>query len=203
VHFLAIPATFGLIVLASPVVSLLFERGRFTAADSDRVAGIVILYAAGLWCYCANQIQVRAFYAKKETKTPAKVSGIMVALNLGLTLALVGPLKERGIALANSVTGLASFVTLGLLLRRRFPDVDLKPVRATFVKSMFASIVMAAAAWGTWRLTASVEGATIGPKLVRALVPVAAGIAAYLAVARLLRMDEARLLRRRRPDANP
>jgi len=133
----------------------------------------------------------------------APSSAAMVVLNLGLTLALVGPLRERGIALANSITGLATFVVLGLLLRRRFPDVDLAPVRATFVKSLLASVVMAAAAWGAWRLTLPLEGATIGPKLVRALVPVVTGIAAYLAAARLLRMDEARLLRRRRPDANP
>ena len=203
VHFLSIPATFGLLVLAAPVVSLLFERGRFGPADTERVAGIVILYAAGLWCFCANQIQVRAFYAKKETRTPARVSAAMVVLNLGLTLALVGPLRERGIALANSITGLASFVVLGLLLRRRFPEIDFAPVRATVVKSLLASVVMAAAAWGAWRLTLPLEGATIGPKLVRALVPVVTGIAAYLAAARLLRMDEARLLRRRRPDANP
>jgi putative peptidoglycan lipid II flippase len=203
VLFLSIPATLGLVVLAEPIVALLFERGRFTSADTARVAGVVVLYAAGLWCYCANQIQVRAFYAKKETRTPARVSACMVALNLGLTLALVGPLRERGIAIANSVSGFASFLVLQWLLRRRFADVDLKPVRVLFAKSLVAAAVMAAAAWGAWRLTASVEGATIGPKLVRALVPVAAGIAVYLAAARLLRMDEARLLRRRRADANP
>jgi putative peptidoglycan lipid II flippase len=203
VLFLAVPATFGLLVLAEPIVALLFERGAFTAADTARVSWVVILYAAGLWCYCANQIQVRAFYAKKETRSPALVSAAMVLLNLGLTLALVGPLRERGIAVANSVTGFASFLVLGVLLRRRFPDIDFKPVSAAFAKMLAASVLMAAAAWGAWRLTGSLEGATIGPKLVRALVPVAVGIAVYLAAARLLGLDEARLLRRRRPDANP
>lgn len=203
VLFLSVPATIGLMVLAEPILALLFERGAFGAADTSRVAGVVVLYAAGLWCYCANQIQVRAFYAKKETRTPARVSAAMVLLNLALTLALVGPLRERGIAIANSVTGFTSFLVLNRLLRRRFPEVDLKPLRGTLLKSLLAGAVMALAAWGAWRLTTSLEGATIGPKLVRALVPVAVGMAVYLAAARLFRMDEARLLRRRRADEHP
>jgi hypothetical protein len=74
---------------------------------------------------------------------------------------------------------------------------------AAFAKSALASLLMAAAAWGLWRwLTVQVEGATLGPKLIRALAPVAAGGAVYFLLARLLRMDEARrLLRRRRDDA--
>lgn len=200
--FLAVPATAGLVVLATPIVALLFERGRFDAASTARVAGVTAWYSLGLWCYCANQIQARAFYAKKDSATPAKVGVSMVVLNLGLTIALVGRLRETGIAIANSVTGLATFVVLNVMLRRRLPDLELRPVYVALAKSALASLLMAAAAWGLWRgLTVAVEGATLGPKLVRALVPVAAGGAVYFGLARLFRMDEAlRLLRRRRDE---
>jgi putative peptidoglycan lipid II flippase len=198
--FLALPATAGLIALARPIVALLFERGAFDAASTERVAAVVTWYSAGLWCYCANQIQARAFYARKDSVTPARVGCAMVLLNLGLTIALVGPLRETGIAIANSVTGLATFLTLNALLRRRVPGLSLATV--DLAKCAGASLVMAAAAWGLARwLTLSIEGATLGPKLIRALVPVAAGGAVYFLLARLLRVDEARrLLRRRRDD---
>ena len=62
--------------------------------ETKRTAWVTLCYSAGLWCYCANQIQVRAFYAKKDTLTPVKVSATMVTLNLGLTLALVWPLRR-------------------------------------------------------------------------------------------------------------
>ncbi len=196
VLFLAIPATVGLMVLAGPIVSLLFERRAFGPADTERVAGVVFFYSAGLWCYCANTIQVRAFYARKDTATPVKVSALMVLLNFALTMALVWPLREKGIAIASSVTGLATFLALNRLLRKRHGDVDLGPVARTFVRSALASAAMGAAAWGAYRLMLRFPGATIGPQLARALVPIAAGIAVYLALARLLRMDEARFLRR-------
>jgi putative peptidoglycan lipid II flippase len=190
----------GLVVLARPLVELLFEHGKFTPESTSRSTWVVILYAAGLWCYCANQIQARAFYAKKDTRTPVKVSATMVFLNLGLSLALVKPMGERGIALANSVTGLATFLVLNALLRRRFPAIDFRPVRGSLLRSVLAALLMGLAAWGASRLMAGVEGATIGPKLARALVPVGAGVATYALLARLLLKDELRLLLRRTHD---
>src|SRR4029079_11988223 len=129
VNFLSIPATIGLMVLAEPIVSLLFQHGgKFGPEETRRTAMVTFCYSAGLWCYCANQIQVRAFYAKKDTLTPVKVSATMVLLNLALTLLLVGKLGERGISIANSATGFVSFITLNALLRKRHAAVALGPV---------------------------------------------------------------------------
>jgi len=199
VLFLSVPATIGLMVLAEPIVSLLFEHGpRFGPAETSRTAAVTFFYSAGLWCYCANQIQVRAFYAKKDTLTPVKVSAAMVALNLGVTLALVGRLGERGISVANSATGFVSFLALNVLLRKRHGNLDLKPVTAGFAKSVVAGALMGAAVWGTWRLLGGGTGDTIARKLVLVFVPIATGIAVYLVLARLLGMSEmGRLLRRR------
>jgi putative peptidoglycan lipid II flippase len=185
-------------VLARPIVDLLFLHGSFTAADAERAAGVVLYYGAGLWCFCANQVQVRAFYARKDTLSPVKVSAAMVLLNLVLTVALVGPLRERAVALANSATGLASFVALNVLLRHRHGDVRLASLAGMALRCTLAAAGMAAAARGTWRLTASWGEATIAAKAARALVPVAAGVASYALLAALLRIDEARLLLRRR-----
>ena len=199
VLFLSVPATIGLMVLARPIVSLLFEHGAlFGPAQTDRTAAVTLLYSMGLWCYCANQIQVRAFYAKKDTRTPVKVSLAMVALNLGLTLVLVRPLGERGISIANSATGFASFLALNALFRRKQGSVDLKPVMLGFLKSLVAGGLMGAAVWGVYHLMSGGGGDTIARKFALVFVPIAAGIAVYLALARLLGMDEARLLFRRR-----
>lgn len=199
VLFLAVPATIGLMVLARPIVSLLFEHGAlFGPAETERTAAVTLLYSAGLWCYCANQIQVRAFYAKKDTVTPVRVSVTMVALNLGLTLALVKPLGERGISIANSATGFASFLALNAFFRRRHDRVDLKPVLLGFAKSVVAGGLMGGAVWSVYRLMGGGTGATIADKLALVFVPIAAGIAVYLILARILGMDEARMLFRRR-----
>jgi putative peptidoglycan lipid II flippase len=198
VLFLSVPATIGLMVLARPIVCLLFQHGgKFGPEQTDRTAWVTVFYSAGLWCYCANQIQVRAFYAKKDTLTPVKVSAAMVALNLGLTLALVWNFGERGISIANSATGFASFLALNSLLRRKHGDLSLKPVTAGFLKSLVAGALMGAAAWGVYRLMGGGLGDTIGRKLALAFVPIGAGMVVYLLLARLLGMSEmGRLFRR-------
>jgi putative peptidoglycan lipid II flippase len=167
-------------------------------AETERTAWVTLCYSAGLWCYCANQIQVRAFYAKKDTLTPVKVSAAMVLLNLGLTLGLVWTLQERGISIANSATGFASFLTLNVLLRKKHGDLSFKAISAGFLKSLVAGGLMGAAAWGVYRLMGGGLGDTIGRKLALVFVPIAAGAAVYLLLARILGMDEARLLLRRR-----
>ncbi len=198
VLFISIPATIGLIVLARPIVALLFEHGRFGPQDTIRTAWVVALYSAGLWCYCSNQVQVRAFYARKDAVTPVKVSAAMVLLNLVLSLSLVGFLREKGIALANSVTGLATFLVLNGLLRRRHEGLDLGPVGRTLARSAAAGAIMGGVAWGLYLLMEAAVGASFAGRLARVLVPVAAGAVSYFLLARLLGMEEARPSRWRR-----
>ena len=189
--YISIPATVGAIVLARPVVELIYEHGKFTPADSARAATVLMFYIASLWCYCANQVQVRAFHARQDMRTPVKISASMVALNLALNLALVFPLGEAGIALATSISGLISFLLLNTALRRRHPEVDLAPVRRTFALSLVGSAVMAAAAWGAWRVMALLMPAGgIPGQAVRCLVPIAAGALTHFAATWLLGMRE-------------
>jgi putative peptidoglycan lipid II flippase len=126
----------------------------------------------------------------------------MVGLNLAITLALVRSLGERGISIANTVTGFFSFVVLNLLLRKKHGDIDLRPVTIGFLKSVTAATIMGSAAWGIYRLLGGGLGATIPHKLALVFVPIAAAVVVYLLLARLLGMDEARLLLRRRHDAD-
>ncbi len=200
--YIAIPATVGAIVLAKPIIELLFEHGRFTPADTTRAAAVMAWYVASLWCYCANQVQVRAFYARQDMTTPMKISAAMVVLNLALNLTLVWPMREAGIALATSISGFFSFVLLNHFLRKRYPEIDLRPARRTFVLSLMASAIMGAAAWGAWKgLSHAVPGALfagtaghIGGQALRCLVPVAAGGLVYFGVTSILGMREARIL---------
>lgn len=147
---MAIPASVGMVALAPQIIQMLFEHGRFDAEATRRAAGVLMFYASAVWCYSANQIQVRAFYAQKDTRTPVRVSASMVFLNLALNLILVWPLHEAGLALSTAFCGLLSFLILNRLLRRRYPALDLAPVLRTFAKSLGASILMAVAAWALY-----------------------------------------------------
>ena len=186
--FLSVPATAGLIVFAAPIVRVIYEHGRFGPEDTARTATALICYAGSLWCYCANLVQVRAFYALGDTRTPVRVSVAMIALGLALNLTLVWPLREAGIALGTSISGLCSFVTLQILLRRRSPELGGGAVLGAAVRALAGSGVMAVAAYPVWLYLPSPEG--LPGRGVRLGAAVAVALAVYFGAARLMRRRE-------------
>ena len=158
VLFLSIPAAFLLYVLDEPLIELLFQRGRFDAASTQAVAYALRFYALGLVAHAVVEIVVRVFYALHDTATPVVAGVATVALNILLSLALIGRLSFGGLALANSIaTALEMLVLLILLARKvRAPNqaagqattVQGLPVRQLLTsgaRSLLASAVMAAA----------------------------------------------------------
>lgn len=197
IFYVSIPATVGMVVFAREIVALLFEHGAFDA--TDRTAWVLRLYGAGLWCYCANQVQARAFYAVQETRTPVRVSASMVLLNLALNLTLVWPFREAGIAAGTAISGLGSFLILHRLLRKRFPDIRFGPAIRTFALSTLAAGMMGASAWALhrWVLIPFFPGTTILRESVRLLIPIGFAAGLYYAITRLFGMGEAREILRR------
>ena len=96
---LNVPATFGLIALATPIVQLLFQRGHFLGADTVPTAEAVRLYAAGLVGYSAVRIASPTFYALRRSRVPVIVSMCTVALNIALSVTLVHLMGFLGLAL--------------------------------------------------------------------------------------------------------
>lgn len=197
--YLGLPASAGLGLFGTDIVALIFEHGKFTAEATARAGWAASLFGAGLWCYCANQVQVRAFHAHKDTRTPVRISAAMVALNLVLNLALVGPMREAGLALATSITGLATFLVLNAILRKRHPDLELRSLRPDFLKSLVATGVMGGAAWGVASLLRAPGATTLWARALPLGAAVAVALAVYFGLTRLMGMRDAiSLLRRRR-----
>ena len=109
---LNVPATVGLIVLATPIVRLIFERGRFTAADTAATAAALMCYAPGLIGYSAVKLVSPAFYALGNSRIPAIASAASVAFNIVINLVLVRSLGHRGLALG---TAAAALLNAGVL----------------------------------------------------------------------------------------
>ena len=98
---LNVPATVGLIVLAEPIIRVIFEHGSFTAADTAATAGALRFYALGLLGYSVVRIVSPAFYALGRSRTPVMISTGSVLVNVALNLALVRVMGYRGLALGD------------------------------------------------------------------------------------------------------
>ncbi|MDP9064331.1 MAG: murein biosynthesis integral membrane protein MurJ, partial [Pseudomonadota bacterium] len=79
---LTIPSTVGLMLLAEPIISVLYQHGKFDAHEASQAGGALRFYAVGLAGYAALKVLVNAFYALDRRKTPMLVSFSAVALNL-------------------------------------------------------------------------------------------------------------------------
>lgn len=112
---LSLPAAVALMLLAQPLIHVLYERGAFTALDSAATYPALICFAAGLPAYILIKILVPAFYANQDTKTPFLIASICVAINLVLNLSLIGPFGHVGLAAA---TSFAAWVNVFLLAHK-------------------------------------------------------------------------------------
>lgn len=197
VFFVALPATVGIFLVARPLVSAIFEHGRFTADDTPVVALTLGFYALGLCGYFAQQILTRAYYAVQDSSTPAKSAVLAVGINLCLNLSLIWVFRTAGLAAA---TALCSYVQVAFLirgLRRRYGAGLFDGLKRTCMGTCVCTVVMACAGCGLiWLLKGLPE--TFWGQCIRlaVMVPVSAGV--YLVAARAMRMPELSLLTARR-----
>ena len=109
---LGIPSALGLIVLAQPLLSLIFERGAFTANDVTMARMSLIAYASGLFSFMLIKVLAPGFYAQQDTKTPVKIGIIAMIANMGFNVIFAIPYGFVGLAIA---TALSATLNAGLL----------------------------------------------------------------------------------------
>ncbi len=116
---LTLPAAAAFLAAGLPIVSVLFQHGRFTAEDAAGAAATLQAYAIGLPAFVVLKSLVSGFYARDDTKTPVRVALVVVAVNVALKVALMGPLAQVGLAFATSISGWLNAGLLAFLLHRR------------------------------------------------------------------------------------
>ena len=194
---LNVPATLGLIVLAHPIVAMLFERGAFTARDSDATAAALVCYAIGLTGYSVVKVVSPTFYALHESRTPVLVSAASVLVNAALNIALVRRFGYLGLAVGTSVTALLNAGVLLALLRRRIGSIEGSRLAGVLARSLVAALLMAVAAFvlHAW-LVLVLPGHALGLQLTRVGAAIAAGLIVLLLAAWLLALHEINDVRR-------
>ena len=206
---LNVPATVGLIVLAQPIVELIYERGEFGPGDSIATAAALMFYAPGLLGYSAVKIASPTFYSLKDSRTPVVVSVISVAANLALNLWLVRILSFRGLALGTAIAAVLNALILLVLLGRRLDGLDGRRIAVSGLKIGAASALMGAGVWliAGW-LETVLPGTAFSIRATRVFASIAAGVAVLILAGRALRIEElddalrrvtARALRRSAP----
>jgi len=187
---LTTPAAVGLVVLNEPIIRLLFQWGRFGAADVALTGPLLMILAFAVPQYAIITLMTRAFHAMKDTRTPVRYAAVTFAVNLGLSLALMFPLEAKGLALAGLGAATAQTFLMARGLRRKRPELANVRLRGAFTVVSIAALAMAGVAQAiALAVTAAVDEPKIAAIVVCGIgIPVAAAV--YFALLFALKFED-------------
>jgi putative peptidoglycan lipid II flippase len=194
---LTVPSAVGLMMLAEPIISVLYQHGRFDAHQTAEAAGALRFYAVGLCGYAALKVLVNAFYALDRRKTPMLVSFAAVALNLLFNWIFTFRLGwgHRGLAFSTGCVATFNFLLLYGLMRQRLKRLETRRMLAMLGKVAVASAALAAICWASqhWLLAEWATQAFIS-KLSSLLLTVLVGALVFLGCGAAVRIEELNVL---------
>ncbi len=191
--FLIVPAMLGLIVMAEPIIRLIFERGFFEATDTSRTAAALTIYAAGLLSFAWVKVCVTGFYAVKDTRTPVIIASASMLFNILLNVVLIGPLGYKGLALATTISFTMNAVFLYLFLWHKFGRMYDAAFLQSLMRIAIAALLMTAVTYGVYlNMLKIVPGDGLTFRALHVLVPITAAVAVYAGLCAALRVPELR-----------
>lgn len=207
VSFITIPAAVGLILLRQPIIQVLFQHGRFTAASTALTARALFYYSLGLPAFAGVKLIAPMYYSTQDTATPARTGAYALGLNIALNgfflVFFFRALSNGGPALASSIAAYFNLGALFFLFRRRYGRLGGRGLLRSFWKIAACATGMGLAAYGALRFSHFADSRLLIAQIALLGGAIATAVAAYFALAWLLRCEELGefflLLRRREP----
>jgi putative peptidoglycan lipid II flippase len=199
---LCLPAAIALSVTALPLITAIFEQGRFSAADAHSSAVCLSLIALGLPAYVLVKVLTPGFYARRDTATPVKTAVVVLVANIALNFALIPSFGIGGLAAAVALSSWLNCTILYVILHKRGHFRVEAWLASRVARQLVAGLAMAAALYGLQLVLASWfdRGAL---RYIAVAILVGAGLAVYFPLVWILggtdREELKSLLRRRRP----
>lgn len=191
IFFLTIPSAIFLAVGSKPLISLLYQHGKFSYIDTQATSQALILYAIGLFAYASVRVLAPVFYTLGEAKVPVISSAISVAVNIGLNLILMHPLSYRGLALATSLSAILNMGILFTVLNKRIGPFDRRDLSSAFLKILLASSLMGLLLWIFLSLyQVDLIGGSLIQKIVLVVMMLIVSLLSYILFSSLLSIKE-------------
>lgn len=190
---LTVPSSVLMIVLSKPIVTMLFQHGKFTPAEGSLAASALVFYAIGIAGWSGQAVITRGFYALQDTVVPVVTGTISTIIFVPLNWILMQPMGHNGLALATSISATLNMVALLEILRRRLGGINGRQVLQSFVKVTLSSVAAGAVAWAMMRAASQhIEISRPMGAMMVLLASAVPALAVYVGMIAALRVDEAR-----------
>ena len=190
IFLLCIPSAVGLAILARPIVSLIFEHGRFSSFDTVQTGNALAAYSIGLAGYAAVKVLSPAFYALGDARTPMLISLGSIFVNYLMNSVLVGPFGHLGLAVSTSTVALVNFIFLMVFMRRKLGRMGGRRLLPTVLRISAATVPMAAVAWGVSDVVGLLPIAGVLMRLTRVVAAISLATLAFVVSCRMLGVAE-------------
>lgn len=196
VILIIIPISVGAIILANPIVKLLFQRGEFDARATQMTAVALVFYSIGMLGFGLRDILGKIFYSLQDTKTPMINGIIAMFLNIVLNLAFVKytNMQLGGLAFATSISSLVTIALLSISLRKKIGAFGGKNIITVLIKSMISALLMALVTKFSYSLMDSILSSGFIQDAIKLGISVGLGAIVYAFSIIVFRVEEVKLL---------
>jgi putative peptidoglycan lipid II flippase len=199
--FVLIPAAAAVLVLSTPMIRLVYQRGEFTPEQTALVATALFWFAFSLPTNGLYLLQTRTFFSLQRPWMATGLAGLDLVVSALGALLLYKPFGTGGIVAGTGIGTTAAVVAQAVVLRREFGGLEFGRLFATGTKITLAAAALAAVSFGVWDLLDSALGRGLFGQIVSLSLGLGLGGLTYLGMAKLLKIAEleqmTRLLRRR------
>lgn len=190
VILLVIPISIGAIVLAEPIVKILFQRGEFDSRATYMTSIALIMYSIGMVAFGLRDILGKVFYSLQDTKTPM-INGVMtIILNIILNIILVKYMGHAGLAFATSISAIICILLLFNSLKKKMGYFGQDKILKTMMKSLLASVVMGIITSMSYRLLISTLATESIGEVISLLWSILIGVIVYGVIIILFKVEE-------------
>lgn len=190
VILLVVPISVGAIVLATPIVKLLFQRGEFDARATSMTAIALIMYSIGMVAFGLRDILGKVFYALQDTKTPMINGAIAMIMNIVLNIILVKYLKLAGLAFATSISAIVCIFLLFGSLKKKIGYFGQDKIMKTTIKSMVSAVIMGVITYFAYDIVSNLLGVGFVKEAMSLVISVGFGAITYGILVIVLKVDE-------------
>ena len=191
---LVLPITVGAIVLAEPIVRILFQRGAFDAESTNMTYNALRLYSLGLAAMGVRDVITRVFYSLSDTKTPMINASIALVMNIIMNLILIKPLGYKGLAISTSIASIVTVMLLFRSLKKRTGYFGGDKIVKTGLKSLVSSVIMGVCTVFVYKGMYGILGVGMINELLSLVCSVVVSVVVYFILIMILKVDEMSLV---------
>jgi len=195
VAIVAIPCSLGAMLYSGQIVQIIYERGVFDPLATSMTGSAFFYYSMGLLFLSLNTLMIHAYYSMHDMKTPMIFAGIGVIINIILNLILIRFMALSGLALATSISYLATTILLFAGMKKKYPHVVLMRSKRKLLKITVSAIAAVGSSYLVYIFVVMPMADIIYMRVVQLGIPVAVAIVVYFGMLVMFKVEELGMIR--------